>query len=175
MSNPVIRLSRTTLTAARSRASHAVGPRLGLVQISAAAVLWGTTGVVVRRLHESAGLGPIAIGFYRLLVAAVLLLLVSGPKLRRAVSGLRSHPLSLLLAGIGLGVYQVLYFISVAEVGVSVATVASLGLAPVITVIIESVSARHRPSLRTCAVVAAAVAGLVLVAISSAGAVSVSA
>ena len=175
MSNPVIRLSRTTFTAAKSRASHAVGPRLGLVQISSAAVLWGTTGVVVRRLHESAGLGPIAIGFYRLLVAALLLLVVSGPKLRQAVSGFRSHPWSLLLAGVGLGVYQVLYFISVAEVGVSVATVVSLGLAPVITLVIESLTARRRPSLRTCAVAAAAVAGLALVALSSAGSVSAAA
>ena len=175
MSNPLIKLSRTTLTAVGNRTSRAIGPRMGLVQISVAAALWGTTGVVVRRLHESAGLGPIAIGFYRLLVAALLLLILSGPKLRQVVGALRSHPWSLLLAGVGLGIYQVLYFISVAEVGVSVATVVSLGIAPVITVGIESVAARRRPSLRTTGVVAAAVAGLVLVAVSSSGSVSAAA
>jgi drug/metabolite transporter, DME family len=175
MSNPLIKLSRTTLTAVGNRTSRAIGPRMGLVQISLAAALWGTTGVVVRRLHESAGLGPIAIGFYRLLVAALLLLILSGPRLRQVVGALRSHPWSLLLAGVGLGIYQVLYFISVAEVGVSVATVVSLGIAPVITAGIEAVAARRRPSLRTTGVVAAAVAGLVLVAVSSSGSVSAAA
>jgi len=68
---------------------------MGMLQISLAAVLWGTAGVVVRRLHESAGLGPIAIGFYRLLSAALLLLILSGPKLRQVVRGLRTpSPLS---------------------------------------------------------------------------------
>ncbi len=113
MLNPLVLFS-----SARTRTNTALGHRMGLVQISIAAVLWGTAGVVVRHLHESAGLGPVAIGFYRLLAAALLLLILSGPKLREAVRGLRTHPLSLTLAGIGLGVYQVLYFISVADVGV---------------------------------------------------------
>jgi DME family drug/metabolite transporter len=143
------------------------GPRTGLLQISAAAVLWGTTGVVVRRLHESTGLGPVAIGCYRLLAAAALLLLVSGPKLRNAVRGLRSHPWSLLAAGTGLGIYQVLYFISVADVGVGVSTVVSLGIAPVLTTVIEAVASRIRPSARTVLVVLAALIGLALVAVAS--------
>lgn len=156
-------------TAAHSRLITALRPRAGLLQISAAAVLWGTTGVVVRRLHESTGLGPIAIGCYRLLAAAALLLVLSGPKLAHAVRGLRTHPWSLLAAGAGLGIYQVLYFISVADVGVGVSTVVSLGIAPVLTTVIEFVRARSRPGGRTVVVVLAALAGLALVAVASAG------
>ena len=170
MLNPLVLFS-----AARNRGATAIGHRMGLVQISIAAALWGTTGVVVRRLHESAGLGPIAIGFYRLLAAALLLLILSGPKLREAARGLRTRPISLVLAGVGLGVYQVLYFISVADVGVGVSTVVSLGIAPVVTTVIESVTARRLPSARTTLVVAAAVTGLALVAISSSGAATASA
>lgn len=163
------------LSYARTKTTIAIGHRMGLVQISLAAVLWGTAGVVVRTLKESSGLGPVAIAFYRLLAAALLLLLLSGPKLAEAVRGLRTYPRSLLFAGIGLGVYQVLYFISVAEVGVGVSTVVSLGIAPVITTVIESISGRRRPSARTVLVVTAAVAGLALVSISSSGAATASA
>ena len=165
MLNPI-----TALSSARSKTTTLIGHRMGLVQISLAAVLWGTAGVIVRKLHESSGLGPVAIGFYRLLAAALLLLILSGPKLAEAVRGLRTHPWSLIFAGVGLGVYQVLYFISVADVGVGVSTVVSLGIAPVITTVIEAISGRRRPSARTVLVVTAAVAGLALVAISSSGA-----
>lgn len=175
MLNPLILLSRARLTAARSRTSDAIGNRLGLVQISFAALLWGTTGILVRRLQASTSLGPVAIGFYRLLVAAALLLLLSGPRLRLVSAGLRRHPWSLLLSGVGLGVYQVLYFISIVDVGVGVSTVVSLGVAPIITVIIESIGARRRPSARIVAVVLVAVAGLALVASASARTVTASA
>ena len=170
MLNPI-----TALSSARSKTTTLIGHRMGLVQISLAAVLWGTAGVIVRKLHESSGLGPVAIGFYRLLAAALLLLILSGPKLAEAVRGLRTHPWSLVFAGVGLGVYQVLYFVSVADVGVGVSTVVSLGIAPVITTVIEAISGRRRPSARTVLVVTAAVAGLALVAISSSGAATAAA
>lgn len=170
MSNPL-----AVLSYARSKTTTLIGHRMGLVQISLAAVLWGTAGVIVRKLHESSGLGPVAIGFYRLLAAALLLLILSGPKLAEAVRGLRTHPWSLTFAGVGLGVYQVLYFISVADVGVGVSTVVSLGIAPVITTVIEAIIVRRRPNARTVVVVAAAVAGLALVAISSSGAATAAA
>ncbi|SDP40610.1 drug/metabolite transporter, DME family [Nakamurella panacisegetis] len=164
MFNPLV-----VLSAARTRTTTAIGHRLGLVQISLAAALWGTTGVVVRKLHESSDLGPVAIGFYRLLAAAALLLIASGPTLRRSLRGLASHPWSLVGAGVGLGIYQVLYFISVADVGVGVATVVSLGIAPIITTVIEAVRTRRRPGVRTVLVVTAAVLGLGLVALASSG------
>ena len=165
----------TAMSSARARATAAMGRRLGLAQISVAAVLWGTTGIVVRRLQQSTGLGPVAIGFYRLLAAALLLLLVTGPKLRRAVRDLRASPWALIAAGVGLAVYQALYFTSVADVGVSVSTVVSLGIAPIATTVLESVRARQKPNWRTTAVVSAAVTGLALVAISTSGAATAAA
>lgn len=167
--------SSSALSVVRRKSTAAVGSRRGLVQISTAAMLWGTTGVVVRQLHGSTGLGPVAIGCYRLLAAAVLLLVLSGPKLRESARGLRTHPWSLLAAGVGLGAYQVLYFISVADVGVGVSTVVSLGIAPVLTTVLEAVQARARPSGRTVVVVLAALTGLALVALASTGAATAAA
>ena len=43
----------------------------------------------------------------------------------------RRHRWWLAVAGIGLGGYQALYFVGVQEVGVTVSTLVSLGIAPV--------------------------------------------
>ncbi len=71
--------------------------------------------------------------------------------------------------GVGLltGAYQGLYFVSVVAVGVTVSTVVSLGLAPVLLTGVTSLRTRTAPSPRAAAVVVAALAGLVLVAGSS--------
>jgi hypothetical protein len=42
-------------------------------------MLWGTTGVVVRQLQDSADLGSAAIGAHRLGIAAVVLALLTRP------------------------------------------------------------------------------------------------
>lgn len=132
---------------------------LPAAQISAAGFLWGTTGVVVSFVHRTTGMTPIAIGFARLAIAAAVLLVVN-PRSLRAI---RSEPTVLLLIGTGLGVYQALYFIAVAQVGVAVATVVSLGLAPVLLAGWESVRASAMPSRRTILSVLAAVTGLALI------------
>jgi len=143
--------------------------RRGATFISVAGVLWGTTGVVVARLHEGAGLDPVTAGFYRLAVGAGVLAVVA---VRRPWLGaLRRAPLGLALTGAGLGAYQGLYVVAVADAGVAVATVVSIGIAPVVTTVAEAVIARRRPDLPAVVAVAAGVLGLGLVvgAPSSAG------
>ncbi len=58
---------------------HDVAGARGLVAVSLAGVLWGTTGVVVQYLHRTVGLSAIAIGFWRLLIAAVAMVAISVP------------------------------------------------------------------------------------------------
>ncbi len=145
---------------------QALGPRLGLAQISLTGILWGTTGVVVRVVRDHSGLGPAAIGFYRLAIAAVVLLAFALPR-GGLVTAFRRAPVALLLTGAGLGAYQALYFLAVAQAGVSVATVVSLGLAPVLIAVWEAVQARRVPGMVPALTVLAAVVGLALVALSS--------
>nr|WP_230314008.1 EamA family transporter [Nakamurella alba] len=137
--------------------------RAGLLFVTLAAVLWGTTGVVVQVVHRDTGLGALSIGFWRLVVSALALLLVSLPRLGRLVEAARRHPVGLLLAGAGLAVYQALYFLSVVWSGVSVATMVSLGTAPVLTTLWEALRHRRSPGRRQQLVLVLALAGLLLI------------
>lgn len=203
--------------------------RAHLSFITLAALLWGTTGVVVAVLGDRTGLSPVTIGFLRLWVAAAFLAVWrAASRLRRrrppsalfhrsapveqerrcsgamttvafqscarvgrarlASAGVRlgagararfvaagslfragarrvtsSHARLLAATGVLLGVYQALYFAAVAWAGVSVATVVSLGLAPIVTTAWEAARARTRPSPRVVATVTAALTGLLLI------------
>jgi DME family drug/metabolite transporter len=135
----------------------------GLLAISAAGVLWGTTGVVVQYVNRTTGMGAVSIGFWRLVVAAVVLLAMSVPRLRHLGGSLRRQPLALVLAGLGLGFYQAAYFLSVVWVGVAIATLVSLGVAPVVITAWEAWRSRRRPPALRIVAVAAALVGLALV------------
>ncbi|WP_433130880.1 DMT family transporter [Micromonospora sp. CA-240977] len=154
-------LTRTVPSAAPATATSSA--RTGLIQITVTGVLWGTTGVAVQLLRDSTGLSPVSIGFHRLAIAALVLLACTAGRLGTLVSALRAAPVPLLLTGVGLGLYQALYFAAVAWAGVSVATVVSLGLAPVLAATWESVRARRLPGPLRLGTLVAAVAGLVLI------------
>lgn len=147
-------------------------PRAALVQISLAGVLWGTGGLVVQLVRERVDLSALTIGAYRMAVAAVVLVAVvlaagAGRALARLV---RTHPVRAVVVGSGTGAYQALYFAAVVAGGVTVATVVSLGLAPVLLAVVDSVRTRARPTPRRLVVLAAALAGLVLVSTAGHGA-----
>ena len=143
--------------------------RLGLLQVCAAGVLWGTGGLVVTVLHENDGLGAMTVSAWRMALAAVALVAFAVATHRSAVvlATMRDHPVLAVLVGCGTALYQGLYFVSVLMVGVSVATVVSLGLAPVLAAVWEHAVARTRPSTREVAVLAAALVGLVLISVTA--------
>lgn len=146
--------------------------RLGLLQISLAGVLWGTGGLAVQVIREVTPMSVAVISAYRMLIAALVLgLAVLALRRVGAVARLlRDHPARAVLVGASTAAYQALYFGSVVQVGVSVATVVSLGLAPVLLTVGESVRARRRPSPSRVAVLAAALGGLLLVGLGAGGA-----
>src|SRR5690606_30074392 len=88
--------------------------RLGLLQVCAAGVMWGTGGLVVTVLHERDGLGAMTASAWRMGLAALVLVafaLLTGH--RRAVRrALRDHPAPVVLIGCGTALYQGLYFVS---------------------------------------------------------------
>ena len=143
--------------------------RTGLLQVCAAGVLWGTGGLVVTVLHERDGLGAMTVSAWRMALAAVALVgfaAVTGRS--RAVLGtMRAHPVPAILVGCGTALYQGLYFASVLLVGVSVATVVALGLAPILAAVWEHARVRTWPSWREVAVLAAALVGLVLISVNA--------
>ncbi|MCC2336494.1 DMT family transporter [Cellulomonas wangsupingiae] len=149
---------------------HPHSARLGLLQVCAAGVLWGTGGLVVALLHDRDGLSALTVSAWRTALAALALLAFAlvarrGRAVRDAV---RARPLLTVLVGGGTALYQGLYFASVLLVGVGVATVVSLGLAPVLAAAAEHARARTRPGRRQMTVLVAALAGLVLISATAA-------
>jgi drug/metabolite transporter (DMT)-like permease len=140
--------------------------RAGLLAVSGGALLWGTTGVAVRIINERTGLAAVSIGFYRVLIAAVVVGLVFGGRAPGiAIAVLRRHPVALAVSGAGFGAYQALYFIGVQDVGVSISTLVSLGIAPIALTVGGAVARRRLPAAGGLAVLACAVVGLALVSL----------
>lgn len=144
--------------------SH-VRTRTGLLAVSGGALLWGTTGVAVSIIHDRSGLSAVTIGWYRVAIAAVVIAAVLHRRLRPALHAVRRHPIALLVSGAGFGAYQALYFVGVQDVGVSVSTLVSLGVAPVALAAGAAVARRRVPPVGSLAVLACAVAGLALVSL----------
>jgi DME family drug/metabolite transporter len=144
---------------------HTGSARVGLLQISAAGVLWGTGGLAVQLIRDLTPMSVLTISAYRMLIAAVVL--IAALAVLRQLSGvaslLRERPGHAALVGIGTAAYQALYFTAVVSVGVTVATVVSLGLAPVLLTVADGVRRRALPAATDLSVLVAALTGLVLV------------
>ena len=144
---------------------------LGLLQVCLAGVLWGTGGLGVQVIRDHEAVSVLTISAWRMAIAAVVLLVVL--LVLRQLRGLgvllRTHPLRVVLVGCGTAAYQAFYFGSVVAVGVSVSTVVSLGLAPVVLTVGESVHHRRRPATGQLAVLAVALTGLLLVCVAAGG------
>lgn len=145
--------------------SSRVGARAGLIQICVAGVLWGTGGLGMQIVRDHAPLSPLTVSAYRTGVAALVLLLavlVAG-RLAEVPRLLRDQPMKTALIGLSTATYQALYFASVVAVGVTVATVVSLGIAPLLLAGRDAVHRRALPTPREALPVVTALVGLVLV------------
>lgn len=145
---------------------------MGLLQICLAGVLWGTGGVVLQLVRAETGMSALTASAYRMLIAAVTLLAVVAVLRRtaRLLALVRSSGGAVVLVGAGTATYQSLYFASVVEVGVSVATAVSLGLAPSLLTVVDAGRARTPPDGRHLLLLLTALTGLVAVSGSAGGA-----
>ena len=124
-------------------------------------ILLGTGGLTGTLLHRAAGLSPVAVAAYRLTVGGVLIVLflvLAGRRLPRGTAAWsRITLVGLLTAG-----YQACFFGSVALTSVSLATLVTIGTAPVLVLAAEW-SLRWRPvDRRMAAAMCLALTGLVL-------------
>jgi DME family drug/metabolite transporter len=141
----------------------------GITQVATAGLLWGTIGVGVKLVQRHSALSVITIGGYRIAIAAVLLAVVVVATRRTAAARLivAEHAPRVIAVGVITGAFQLLYFAGVVTANVSIATVISLGFAPLLVTILTAVRDRVWPSRHHMASVAVAVAGLVLVSAGS--------
>ncbi|WP_027943209.1 DMT family transporter [Amycolatopsis taiwanensis] len=128
-----------------------------------AGLLWGTGGLSGSLLAAKAGLSPLPVAAYRLLLGGgcTVLFLACAGGLRRLV-WTSTVVRRLLVAGLLLGLYQASYFASVSLTSVSLSTMITIGSVPVFVALVTSVRERHLPDTVTVVSIVTAVLGLVL-------------
>ena len=145
-------------------------PARGFALVVLAALCWGTSGITGDVVADRTGLDPLDIAWHRMAIGAAVLGAVH--LARRPSTG---TPLTgglrwrLVAVGAGLAVYQSAYFAAVATAGVSIATLVSLGLAPLLVAAGSAVLGHGRPDRPTGLALLVALAGLVLLVGVSAG------
>lgn len=132
------------------------------VLVVTAAVLWGTGGLLGSLLADHSGVPTASVAMWRMLIAGIVLtvaLLVTGRLALAGVSGAMWRRVG--LTGALTALFEVLYFGGVALAGVSLATLVTIGSAPLWVAAADAVVGRAMPSRRTLAALALALAGLV--------------
>jgi drug/metabolite transporter, DME family len=139
--------------------------RVSSILLVVAGVLWGTGGLAGAMLQGSAGLGPVAVAAYRLLVGGGVASLVVVGQFRYLLG--RGAVVRLIVSSGLLAQFQAAYQVAVALVGVSFATLVTIGFVPVCVAGVTSVVERRVPERRTLLAVGGALLGLVLLCGSS--------
>ncbi|MBF6335511.1 DMT family transporter [Nocardia abscessus] len=137
--------------------------RSGLVYLVAAGILWGTGGLLGTLVHRATGLSPVSVATCRLAVGGLLLVaLLAGarrPWPRDPLAWRRIGAVAVLAAA-----FQAAYFGAVAMSSVSLATLLTIGMSPVVVAVLEHVSGRHPVDRRRAATIGLALGGLALLA-----------
>ncbi|ACU71234.1 protein of unknown function DUF6 transmembrane [Catenulispora acidiphila DSM 44928] len=141
-----------------------------MIYLVLSGVLWGTGGLTGRLLSLHTRLSPTAVAGYRLLIGGTLLILfaaVTGRGRRDAGPAARSRRPRGRAAWRRVGVvgalsagFQACYFAAVALTDVSLATLVTIGAAPVLVAAFEQATGRRGFDPRAAATVALALAGL---------------
>ncbi|MFE5502549.1 DMT family transporter [Amycolatopsis japonica] len=128
-----------------------------------AGVLWGTGGLAGSLLASRAGLHPLSVAAYRLLIGGVI-----ATGYLWFTGGLRGLPRTpqarrrLLAVGGLFALFQTSYFASVSLSSVSVATMTTIGSAPVLLAVATVVKTRRLPGAWTAVSLAGSLSGLAL-------------
>ncbi len=133
---------------------------LAFVAACGAGVLWGTGALVVSVLVERHGFTPGNISFWRFVVGAVVLLAVFG----RRISWARLRPLvgTVLLAGVAMAGYVMLWFLGIEQMGAAIPTLIALCLPPVIVTALALARRQERADSGLLLVLTGAIVGTVL-------------
>lgn len=115
----------------------------GIAAITAASLLWGTTGTAAT---FAPAVGPLAIGAAALGIGGLLQAAVAVPQLRAARTALRTNSKLIALGASAMAVYPLAFYSSMHYAGVAVGTVVSLGSAPLASGVLERLVDRRRLS-----------------------------
>lgn len=133
---------------------------LALAAACGAGFLWGTGALVVNVLIARHGFTPQNISFWRFVVGAIVLLAVFGR--RSPWTALRPRLGLVLVAGACMAMYVLCWFLGIERIGAAIPTLIALCLPPVLVTVVALARGRERFDLPLLAVLAAALAGTVL-------------
>lgn len=133
----------------------------GIVAIVLACLLWGTTGATASFLPDD--VSPLAVGASTMGIGGALLI-ATAPRLAGAVLRQPEGRRWAAIGAIGVFVYPLAFYSSMATVGVAVGNVVSLGSGPVFAALLERIFERDRLSGRWVVSTGHAVAGIALLA-----------
>jgi len=149
---------------------------IGLLLIALASISWGTTGATMTLLMRDGAVGPLLVGWVRLAVAAVCLVL--GVALthrfaphRAVMSRLRTGDdrlgtsVSYALLGLAMAAYQVCYFRAVTLTGIAVTALVAICSAPLMIALLAALLLRERLTAMVRASLAVAVVGTALLVV----------
>jgi DME family drug/metabolite transporter len=127
-------------------------------------LLWGTGGLIGTLLGRAAGLSAMSVASYRLLAGGGLIVAFLSLTGKRWPSG-RAAWSRIAVNGLLSALFQSCYFGAIALSSVSLATLVTIGAAPVIVAIAEHASGRRPLTRANVITTALALAGLGLIAL----------
>ncbi|MFJ1702842.1 DMT family transporter [Kitasatospora sp. NPDC088346] len=156
-------------------ASRALPVGRALLYLVLSATAWGTAGAAAALLYGRSGLGPMALTFWRSAGGVGLLLAVRALGGRPAVpAAVRPAPLRrrlsrILVNGLGLTLFQAAYFLAVQRTGLAVATVVTLGAAPLLIAVGARLTMGERLGGAGAVAVGGALGGLAVLVLGDGG------
>src|SRR5580700_10862511 len=121
-------------------------PGTGLLYLVTSGLLWGTGGLTGSLLSRVAGLSAISVAAGRLTTGGVLLVIFLTVTGRRWPAG-RAAWTRIAVIGLLAALYQSCYFTAVALTSVPLATLVTIGTAPVIVLVVEPPTGRRTGQL----------------------------
>ncbi|MGU3577256.1 DMT family transporter [Brucellaceae bacterium C25G] len=134
----------------------------GIFAIVLASIMWGTTGVAATFAPQ---VSPVAIGAASMGIGGLLQSLLAFRVIRLNYKKLWAHRTLLVFGGINIVIYPLAFYASMRLAGVTIGTVVSIGSAPLIAAIIESIVDRQRVSNRWIIGAAIGLAGILLLCV----------
>jgi len=133
-------------------------PGTGLLYLVISGLLWGTGGLTGSLLSRTVGLSAISVAAYRLTTGGVLIVVFLTVTGRRWPAG-RAAWTRITAIGLLAALFQSCYFTAVALTSVPLATLVTIGAAPIIVLGADQVTGR-RPGRHAAATTGLAVTGL---------------
>jgi len=143
--------------------SHSSSTGFAFIAACGAGVLWGTGALVVNVLVEQHGFTPENISFWRFVVGAVVLLTIFG----RRISWVKLRPMlvTVLMAGVAMAGYVLLWFLGIEQMGAAVPTLIALCLPPVLVTGIAVARRQENADLKLLLILMGAIFGTVLIVV----------